>query len=161
MNTLRSFACCSCVALAALHASAGASEAGWIPVAADVLDQARGGFTMPGGLELSLGIERMVLINGEIVARTNVQIADIRAVSPAEALAARDALATTTLVQNGSGAVFSGDGSGGTFIQNSLSDQVIRSQTVISSTVNSTSLLKDINFNQSVRDAALQTVGAF
>ena len=161
MDSLRTFACWSCIALAALHGSAGASEAEWIPVASDRLDQARGGFTTPAGLELSLGIERMVLINGEVVSRTNVQIADMRAVSPAEALAARAALASTTLVQNGTGAVFSGDALGGTFIQNSLSDQVIRSQTVISSTVNSTSLLKDMNFNQSVRDAALQAVGAF
>lgn len=161
MNSLSTFACCTGIAIAALHANAGASDALGSPVAAARLDQARGGFTTPGGLELSLGIERMVLINGEIVARTNVQIADIRAVSPAEVQAAHAALASTTLVQNGAGAVFSGDGSGGTFIQNSLSDQVIRSQTVISSTVNSTSLLKDLNFNQSVRDAALQTVGAF
>ena len=135
-----------------------ASERDWEPVGADQLEQARGGFTTPGGLELSLGIDRLVTINGDIVARTTVQIADIRAISADEAMKAREALSATTLVQNGSGNFFSGDSAGGTFIQNSLNDQVIRSQTVISSTVNSTSLMKDLNFNQSVRDAAIQAI---
>lgn len=135
-----------------------ASEHAWEPVSADQLDKARGGFTTPGGLELSLGIERLVTINGDIVARTSVQIADIRAISADEAMKAREALSATTLVQNGTGNFFSGDSVGGTFIQNSLNDQVIRSQTVISSTVNSTSLMKDLNFNQSVRDAAIQAI---
>lgn len=141
-------------------APATASPEGWEPVSAEVLEESRGGFTTPGGLEVSLGIQRVVTINGDIVARTSLQIADIRAMTGAEALNAQEALAATTLVQNGVGNVFSGDGISGTFIQNSLSDQIIRSQTVISSTVNSSALLKDINFNQSVRDAALQGIGA-
>lgn len=161
MNMTRALACCSCSALMLAPALAAGPEAGWTPVPAERLEAARGGFTIPGGLELSLGIERLVTINGEIVARTSIQIADIRAVSADEASAARAALASTNLVQNGAGAIFSGEAMGGTFIQNSLSDQVIRSQTVISSTVNSSSLLKDLNFNQSVRDAALQGVGGF
>lgn len=135
-----------------------ASGPAWEPVGADQLDQARGGFTTPAGLELSLGIDRLVTINGDVVARTSVQIADIRAISGAEALKARAALSATTLVQNGAGNFFTGDGVAGTFIQNSLSDQVIRSETVISSTVNSTSLMKDLNFNQSVRDAAIKAI---
>ncbi len=135
-----------------------ASDSAWVPVGADQLEQTRGGFTTPGGLELSLGIDRLVTINGDVVAHTSVQIADIRAISADEAMKAHEALSATTLVQNGTGNVFSGDSSAGTFIQNSLNDQVIRSQTVISSTVNSTSLMKDLNFNQSVRDAAIQAI---
>lgn len=157
MNTRSSLI--SSVLLFAL-APAAASPEGWEAVSAEVLEEARGGFTTPGGLEVSLGIQRVVTINGDIVARTSLQIADIRAMTGAEALNAQEALAATTLVQNGVGNVFTGDGISGTFIQNSLSDQTIRSQTVISSTVNSTALLKDINFNQSVRDAALQGIGA-
>lgn len=141
-------------------APATASQEGWEPVSAEVLDEARGGFTTPAGLEVSLGIQRVVTINGDVVARTSLQIADIRAMTGAEALNAQEALAATTLVQNGVGNVFTGDGISGTFIQNSLSDQIISSQTVISSSVNSTSLLKDLNFNQSMRDAALQGIGA-
>lgn len=141
-------------------APAAASQQDWEPVSAEVLDEARGGFTTPGGLEVSLGIQRVVTIDGDIVARTSLQIADIRAMTGAEALNAQEALAATNLVQNGVGNVFTGDGISGTFIQNSLNDQIIRSQTVISSSVNSTSLLKDLNFNQSMRDAALQGIGA-
>lgn len=141
-------------------APAAASQDGWEPVSAERLDETRGGFTTPGGLEVSLGIQRLVTINGDIVAKTTMQIADIRAITPAEALQAREALSATTLVQNGAGNLYHGDAISGTFIQNSLSDQIIRSQTVISSSVNSTSLLKDLNFNQSVRDAALQSIGA-
>lgn len=145
-------------ALLLAFAPAFAADPGWEPVGADQLDQARGGFTTPAGLELSLGIERLVTINGDVVARTSVQIADIRAISGAEALKAREALSATALVQNGAGNFFTGDSVTGTFIQNSLNDQVIRSQTVISSTVNSTSIMKDLNFNQSVRDAAIQAI---
>lgn len=144
-----------------LPAAPTAANEPWIPVPADRLEAARGGFTTPAGLELSLGIERMVLINGQVVSRTSIQIADLRAIGSAEAAQVRDALASATLVQNGAGNVYSGDAAG-TFIQNSLSDQVIRSQTVISSTVNSSALLKDLNFSQSMRDAAaLQGAGAF
>lgn len=144
-----------------LPAAPTAANEPWIPVPAGRLEAARGGFTTPAGLELSLGIERMVLINGQVVSRTSIQIADLRAIGSAEAAQVRDALASTTLVQNGAGNVYSGD-TAGTFIQNSLSDQVIRSQTVISSTVNSSALLKDLNFSQSMRDAAaLQGAGAF
>ncbi|MGZ9009117.1 MAG: hypothetical protein ACXW2S_12915 [Telluria sp.] len=141
-------------------APAAASQDGWVPVSAEVLDDTRGGFTTPTGLEVSLGIQRIVTINGDVVAQTSLQIADIRAMTGAEALNAQEALSATTLVQNGTGNVFTGEGISGTFIQNSLSDQIIRTQTVISSTVNSSSLLKDLNFNQSVRDAALQGIGA-
>lgn len=145
-----------------LAAAPTAAAEPWIPVPAGRLDAARGGFTIPGGLELSLGIERMVLINGQVVARTSIQIADLRAIGSAEAAHVREALASTTLVQNGAANVYSGEGAAGTFIQNSLNDQVIRTQTVISSTVNSSSLLKDLNFNQSMRDAAaLQGAKAF
>ena len=145
-------------ALLLAFAPALASDPAWEPVSADQLDQARGGFTTPSGLQLSLGIDRLVSINGDVVARTSLQIADIRAISGDEALQAREALSASTLIQNGAGNFFNGDSVSGTFIQNSLNDQVIRSQTVISSTVNSASLMQDLNFNQSVRDAAIAAI---
>lgn len=147
--------CLISAALLLAFAPAAASQHGWEPVSAEVLEKSRGGFTTPGGLEVSLGIQRVVTINGDVVAQTSLQIADIRALTSAEALSAQEALAATTLIQNGIGNTFTGDGISGTFIQNSLNDQIIHSQTVISSTVNSSALLKDINFNQSVRDAML------
>ncbi|MGZ8289999.1 MAG: hypothetical protein ACXWVG_14640 [Telluria sp.] len=157
---MRTHPCLMSAVLMLALAPAAASQDGWVPVSAEVLDDTRGGFTTPTGLEVSLGIQRIVTINGDVVAQTSLQIADIRAMTGAEALNAQEALSATTLVQNGTGNVFTGEGISGTFIQNSLSDQIIRTQTVISSTVNSSSLLKDLNFNQSVRDAALQGIGA-
>ncbi|MGZ8303130.1 MAG: hypothetical protein ACXW2U_11195 [Telluria sp.] len=157
---MRTHPCLMSAVLMLALAPAAASQDGWVPVSAEVLDATRGGFTTPTGLEVSLGIQRIVTINGDVVAQTSLQIADIRAMTGAEALNAQEALSATTLVQNGTGNVFTGEGISGTFIQNSLSDQIIRTQTVISSTVNSSSLLKDLNFNQSVRDAALQGIGA-
>ena len=43
-----------------------------VPVAPEKLDELRGGFEIAGGLSLSLGIERVVSVNGEILARTNI-----------------------------------------------------------------------------------------
>ena len=62
--------------------TAAASQDGWEPVSAERLDETRGGFTTPAGLEVSLGIQRLVTINGDIVAKTTLQIADIRAITP-------------------------------------------------------------------------------
>lgn len=153
---------CALTAFAVVQPAAGTPPGEWTPVPASQLEQARGGFTTPAGLQLSLGIERMVLLNGEIVSRSSLQIADMRAITPAEAESARAALGATNLVQNGAGNVFATSGLAGTFIQNSLNDQTIASHTVISSTVNSGSMMTGLNFNESVRDAAaLRGIGSF
>ena len=134
---------------------------GWDQVASATLGAMRGGFTTPSGLELSLGIERMVSINGELVSHTNFQIADLGHISGAEALRARDAVNAMNLVQNGDNNLVTGSLASrpGTFVQNSLNDQLIRSQTIISSSVNSLSLLKDINFQGGLRDAVINAIG--
>jgi len=134
---------------------------GWERVASASLGLMRGGFSTPAGLQLSLGIERLVTINGELVSHTNFQIADLGRISGAEALRARDAVQAMNLVQNGDHNLVSGDLAArpGTFVQNSLNDQLIRSQTIISSSVNSLSMLKDLNFNAGVHDAVLNAIG--
>jgi hypothetical protein len=40
----------------------------WQPVSAAQLDEARGGFELGNGLQVSLGVERLVSINGGVVA---------------------------------------------------------------------------------------------
>ncbi|HEU4375107.1 MAG TPA: hypothetical protein VFS02_16550, partial [Telluria sp.] len=66
--------------------------------------------------------------------------------------------------QNGSDNIYqAGESSrviGGVVIQNTLNDQLIRSETVISSTVNSASLLKSLNFQASLSDALTRAAGA-
>lgn len=133
------------------------------PVAETALAATRGGFETPGGLQVSLGVERLVSINGAVVASSNFSISDVTNVSAAEARLASDALASVTLVQNGGGNVFQQDGAlpaaGALVIQNSVNDQLIRSQTTISATVNSLALLKSLNFASSLRDALNTAVG--
>ena len=138
------------------------APAGWQLVARAALDDVRGGFTTPEGLSLSLGIDRMVSINGEVVAHTNFQIADLRNISSDEARQAHAALNTGQLVQNGAGNFALGDtlaAARGTFVQNSLDGQAISTSTIINSSVNSMSLLKDMNFQAGLRDAGIRAIG--
>jgi hypothetical protein len=145
-------------------AAAAAPDGGWAPVDEAELDGMRGGFDNEAGLRVSLGIERLVSINGNIVAHTNIDIADLNHLTEEQARQTRDALSSVKLVQNGSDNIYQGGESpralGGIVIQNTLNDQQIRSQTVISSTVNSASLLKTLNFQGSLSDALTRAVSA-
>lgn len=129
----------------------------WVAVNDAQLEALRGGFTSPSGLAISLGIDRLVSINGDVVARTSFDIADLNHMSEEQARLTRDALSSVKLIQNGGDNIYqAGDSSrviGGVVIQNTLNDQLIRSETVISSTVNSASLLKSLNFQASLSDA--------
>ncbi|MCD2517074.1 hypothetical protein LQ564_12235 [Massilia sp. G4R7] len=136
---------------------------GWTAVDADTLDEARGGFETPGGLNLSLGIERVVSINGEIMSRTNVAISDLNSISADQLAQARDALGAARLIQIGGNNVIAPDlglANGATLVQNTLNDQTIQTYTTITSTVNSMALIKDINFNGTVRDAIVRSAGS-
>lgn len=126
------------------------------PVDAAVLDGARGGFVTPAGLTVSLGIERLVLINGDVIARSNVQIADIARLDVAQDQQSSAALSSVNLVQNGAdtmNAVALSFPLGGTLIQNSLNGQQIATRTVINSSVNSVGMLTTNHFLGSLGDA--------
>jgi hypothetical protein len=143
--------------LCLLAAPASAAPPGWVAVDAATLDAQRGGFTLANGLALSLGIERLVAINGEVVARTSVRVPDLSRLSDEQARQTSAALSAVKLIQNGGDniyqAAFADSTIGGTVIQNTLSDQRIESRTVINASVNSLGLLKAINFNGNVSDA--------
>jgi hypothetical protein len=155
------------LALAACGAQAAAETVepadDWVPVNEDQLEQMRGGFDLPTGLSVSLGIERLVSINGNVVARTSFNISSLNQLSGEQLQQTREALSSVKLIQNGSDNIYhAADTSGaigGVVIQNTLNDQLIRSQTVISSTVNSASLLKTLNFQGSLSDALTRAVG--
>ena len=132
----------------------------WIAVDGRRLSRARGGFSTAGGLELSLGIERSVSVNGDLVSRSTVQIADLRAMNPEQAQAVKTAFSSVTVIQNGvKNAIDPGSLAPGTFVQNTLNDQMIGTRTVISTTVNSAGLMKELNFMSSVKDASLNALG--
>jgi len=139
----------------------GADE--WAPVDTATLDGARGGFDTPGGLNISLGIERVVSVNGEVLSRTNVAIPDVASMNADQIMQAREALGSARLIQIGGNNFAPSDlglGSGATFVQNTLDHQTILAQTTITSTVNSMALIKDINFQSTIRDAIVRSAGS-
>ena len=132
------------------------------PVDADALDRTRGGFEVAGGLSLSLGIERVVSVNGEILARTNIAIPDLSAMTADQARLTQDAIGAAHMIQIGGNNYAAADlnmPNGATLIQNTLNGQDIRTATTITSTVNSMSLLKDMNFQSTIRDAVVRSPG--
>jgi len=152
-----------CAALGALPAAQAAGPARFgAPVAAEVLDDTRGGFEIAGGLSLSLGIERVVSVNGEVMARTNIAIPDLAAMTGDQARLAQNALGAAQLIQIGGNNYAAADlnlPNGATLLQNTLNGQDIRTATTITSTVNSMSLLKDMNFQSTIRDAVVRSPG--
>ena len=137
-------------------AAAGAPGDDWVPVADAHLDEVRGGFDTGSGLMVSLGVERMVAINGQLVASTSFEIADVGRMTRAEAEATRAALQQVHLVQNGAGnlAPESGMQQAATLlVQNSANEQLIRSQTTINTSVNSLVALKLMNIEATLRQA--------
>ena len=167
MYTLRAFYSCLALALSAWPVFAQppqpGPDSGWIPVADAVLDASRGGFTLDTGLLLTLGIDREISINGEVVSRTSLQLTDISHLSAEQARQTSEALSAVKLVQNGHDNIvvdaMPAQALGGTVIQNSLNDQLIRSHTVIHSSVNSLTLLKTLNFHGSLGDAIARAAG--
>lgn len=132
----------------------------WMAVDDHRLAKARGGFSTVSGLELSLGIERTVSLNGDLVSRSTIQIADLRSMNLEQAQAIKNAFSSVSLVQNGVKNAFDpGSVAAGTFVQNTLNDQMIGTRTVISTTVNSAGLMKELNFMSSVKDASVNALG--
>jgi hypothetical protein len=151
--------------LAIVPASADDATADWgTPVPDSELEVVRGGFDTGNGLVVSLGVERLVSINGNVVASTQFNIADMAHMSSAEAQFAREALQPFLVVQNGPGNSFSADAMpqlmSALLIQNSVNDQLIRSQTTINTTVNTLSALKSMNLEATLREALANAVGA-
>ncbi|MDB5962878.1 MAG: hypothetical protein JWP59_4172 [Massilia sp.] len=134
------------------------APSGWRKIAPQALDQQRGGFDLPSGLTMSLGIERLVSINGQLVAQSSFNVANIASISADEARQARDAIGGARLVQNGAGNFAGLPSVPGTYVQNTLNGQTIGTQTVINANVNSASLMTNLNFNGAVRDAGIRAI---
>ncbi|HEY5801656.1 MAG TPA: hypothetical protein VIT92_15650 [Burkholderiaceae bacterium] len=121
------------------------------------LDDVRGGFDFGNGLIMSLGVERLVSINGSVISSQSFNIADVTKLSQEQAKGAFDAINGLTLIQNGAGNHFSANDVpntfAGTVIQNTLSNQDLKTQTIINTSVNSAELLKGMNFQTNLRDA--------
>ncbi|HAT30060.1 MAG TPA: hypothetical protein DCW29_04180 [Janthinobacterium sp.] len=165
MKTIMNKVLAGLLAGAALGWSGQARCAGpdWVAVGDAELERARGGFDLGGGLLMSLGVDRTVTVNGNVLSSSAFNIADVSRLTGQEASAAASA-AGLNLLQNGAGNTFLAGAMpqalAGTVIQNSLNDQVLRTQTVINASVNSFDLLKMMNFQDSLRTALSNAVGA-
>jgi hypothetical protein len=150
-------------AAAAGHGLAGAPEPGSDPAfepaqAVDpaALDELRGGFDLGNGLAVSLGIERIVTINGKVLERSQLELGDLGKLTSGTANLSADAARQVRLIQNGVGGgnVQLGNSVlGGTFIQNSLNDQLIRNQTIINASVDARGMLQSMNFQSTLANA--------
>lgn len=130
------------------------------PVVFDRLEGLRGGFELPSGLQASFGFERVVYLNGELVATTRVSIPDLSAITPeqAQALAAAK---QTTLLQVGQGNTFDATSmSGGMVIQNTLDDQDIQVLTTLDIGTNMLGHYHDLNAEAALRDALIAAPGS-
>jgi hypothetical protein len=120
------------------------------------LDAVRGGFGYGDNLLVTLGIERLVQVNGNVVDLSSVQFGDVGKLASGQAQLSGDALGTR-LIQNGQparlAAGLAAGALGGTIIQNSLNDQMINNQTTIRASVNSAGVLQTMNFNASLSQA--------
>lgn len=109
-----------------------AGPPGWTPVPEAQLEQARGGYETGQGLLVALGVQRMVEVNGVLVAQQRMDVADLaRLGSMPEAQAALAPL----------------------LVQNNANGQLIRSLTTIDLTVNALATLKSLNLEGNLRQA--------
>jgi hypothetical protein len=149
-------------------AASGGSDlpSGWpeIKLSDARLDEMRGGFDVAPGLEVAFGIERMVFVNGELVATTTFNIPNVAQITGPQAQMLANALGTTTLVQNGPGNSFqpsAGPASAAaTIVQNTLNNQDIKALTTINATVNTLGAYKALNLQSTLDRAIANTVGA-
>ncbi|KAA3654045.1 MAG: hypothetical protein DWQ11_06040 [Proteobacteria bacterium] len=89
------------VAAQAARLTESAAPAQWRLVSAERLDQVRGGFDMPDlKLRLSFGLEQSVLVNGELVARTVLNMEQLREAVANQMAATRVSVLDTTAGMN-------------------------------------------------------------
>ena len=135
----------------------------WLAASDHQLAQQRGGFSLGQGLLVSFGVSRAVYINGQLVTATSFQVNDLTRLSPAQAaLLARQIPAQAQLVQNGPGNQLAPDAALApftTYIQNTLNDQTIRSQTVIQASTNALAMVKNLNLQTTLKDALGNAIG--
>ena len=116
----------------------------------------RGGFDNAPGLAVTLGIERIVTINGNVADRSQIELGDLGSLTSGRSVLSADAANQLRVIQNGGGQ-FALQASpsllGGTVIQNSLNDQLINNATIINASVNARGMLQAMNFQSTLSNA--------
>lgn len=134
---------------------------GWVPLGGDRLDAMRGGWSLPSGLVVSFGFERLAWVNGELVASTRIDIPDMASISRIQARELEQ-LRQTQVVQVGPGNSLEGiAGAGpGLVLQNTLDGAQIRVLTTVNAGTNALGMLQAVNFNDAMGRAGLGAVGS-
>lgn len=153
---------CALLLSGACHAQSAAplpDESLWLAVSNQALDQLRGGFDVGGGLMVSFGISRALFINGQIVTSTSFQVGDTSKLTAVQNDVLSKQISSQVqaqVVQNGPGNSVGADAAAvplATYVQNTLSNQTIRNQTIIQATSNGLSLVKNLNLEATVNDS--------
>jgi hypothetical protein len=119
-----------------------------------VLDACRGGFTTPTGLTVTLGIERIVTVDGQVAARSELQLGDLgRLAAGASAPPALSAVQAILGPDGGGLTVRLGAAADATVIQNSLDGQAIANATIIHATVGTQGMLQAMHFQATLANA--------
>jgi hypothetical protein len=105
-------------------------------VAAAELDGYRGGFTTAAGLVVSLGIERIVTVDGQVAARSELQLGDLGRPDGGAQVVGQLAQLTN-----------------GTVVQNSLNDRTIATTTIIHASVDTRGLMQAMHFQTTLANA--------
>ena len=128
----------------------------WLAVSNRTLEQLRGGFDVAPGLTVSFGVSRAVVVNGQLLASTSFQIDNIAKLSAAQArLAGLQPGLTPQVVQIGPGNTIAPGAAGiplGIYVQNTLNQQTIHSETVIQAASSGLSMVKKLNLQATLSE---------
>ncbi len=135
----------------------------WMTVSNQRLDKMRGGFDLGLGLVVSFGISRATYINQELVTSMTLQLGDLSKLTSVQAQHLSQQInLQPQVIQNGIGNVVDAGAMNlplGTYLQNTLNNQVLRTQTVIDITTNGLGMLKNSNFQTMLQQAITNALG--
>lgn len=135
----------------------------WQAVSDQHLEQMRGGFDLGSGIVASLGIDRAVYINGNLVTSTSINIPDISHIDSAQATALAAVMNSANIVQNGPGNSIDpstlSQARGATIIQNTLNNQQIQALTTLNVSTNSLNLFRAMGLQDSLQSALIGSQG--
>jgi len=142
------------------EAAVGSLGPEWVAVAPERLERTRGGYQLPSGLALSFGIERVVHVNGNLVARASVHIPDVSRMTTVQARELAE-INRGLVVQVGDGNTFTPSTAiNGVVIQNTLGGQEIRAVTTLNVGVGTLGMFQQLNANAALQDALNAAAGA-
>ncbi|WP_052101515.1 hypothetical protein [Novilysobacter arseniciresistens] len=132
----------------------------WVAMPLERLDHMRGGFELPSGLVLSFGIERLVYIDGNLVAQASVRIPDVSAITPEQALELAR-MKQGMVVQVGGGNTFVPSGTvDGVVIQNTVDGTRINALTTLDVGVGTLGMFQNLNAGAALQDALNRAPGS-